>query len=86
MREIIRRMQDNKGNDIDFWAVHDSFGVHPSRIDELQLVVRKSFKEMYEEGRDINKWMYEMVSVDWEETETGTLKIEEVLKSEYMIG
>ena len=50
------------------------------------LLLRKSFKEMYEEGRDINKWMYEMVSVDWEETETGTLKIEEVLKSEYMIG
>ena len=85
MREIIRRMHDNKGNDIDFWAVHDSFGVHPSQIDELKSIVKESFKEMYED-RDINKWMNEMGSANWETTETGTLNIEDVLKSEYMIG
>ncbi len=78
-------MQDNKGNDIDFWAVHDSFGVHPSQIDELKSVVKESFKEMYED-RDINKWMNEMGSANWETIETGTLNIEDVLKSEYMIG
>lgn len=83
MREIIRRMQN--GGNIDFWAVHDSFGSHPSRIDALRSIVKKSFNEMYQD-RDINTWMKGMGLADWETTDIGTLKIEDVLKSEYMIG
>tara|TARA_B100000482_G_scaffold191863_1_gene178074 strand:+ start:448 stop:3942 length:3495 start_codon:yes stop_codon:yes gene_type:complete len=57
MRRVIERMTD--GERLDFFAVHDSFGTHPSRIDELREAVREGFYDMYGK-KDINYYLSRM--------------------------
>ena len=84
IRSVIRRMSEPEGL-LDFWAVHDSFGTHPSRVDEMVDTVRKCFYEMYSE-MDINAWMKRMAPGQFEPVETGDLDPQEFLASEYMIN
>ncbi|SVA72095.1 uncharacterized protein METZ01_LOCUS124949 [marine metagenome] len=84
IRSVIRRMSEPEGL-LDFWAVHDSFGTHPSRVDEMVDAVRECFYEMYSE-MDINAWMKRMAPDQFEPVETGDLDPQEFLASEYMIN
>ena len=84
IRSVIRRMSEPEGL-LDFWAVHDSFGTHPSRVDEMVDAVRECFYEMYFE-MDINAWMKKMAPDQFEPVETGDLDPQEFLASEYMIN
>ena len=58
MRTTINRMSEGYG-DLSFWAVHDSFGTHPSRVDKLREVVISSFWDLHR-GRDIDWWLEEL--------------------------
>ena len=87
IRSVITRMSRPEGR-LDFWAVHDSFGTHPSRVDEMVGAVRECFYEMYSE-MDINAWMEMMApekKAEFEPVETGDLDSQEFLSSEYMIN
>ena len=84
LRSVIRRMSDSDGTP-DFWAVHDSFGTHPSRMDEMVRLVRETFHEMYED-MDINTWLQEMSPDQFTPVETGDLDPAELLGSEHMFN
>jgi hypothetical protein len=84
IRSVIRRMSEADGR-LDFWAVHDAFGTHPSRVDEMVRVVRETFHEMYLQ-RDINTWLEEMAPGQSTPVDTGDLDPDELMKSEYMIN
>ncbi len=84
IRSVIRRMSEADGR-LDFWAVHDAFGTHPSRVDEMVMVVRETFHDMYIQ-RDINTWLEEMAPGQSTPVETGDLDSDELMKSEYMIN
>jgi len=84
IRSVIRRMSEPDGR-LDFWAVHDAFGTHPSRVDEMVRVVRETFHEMYLQ-RDINTWLEEMAPGQSTPVDTGDLDPDELMKSEYMIN
>ena len=84
LRSVIRRMSDSDGTP-DFWAVHDSFGTHPSRMDEMVRLVREPFHEMYED-MDINTWLQEMSPGQFTPVETGGLDTAELLGSEYLFN
>ena len=84
IRSVITRMSEPEGR-LDFWAVHDSFGTHPSRVDEMVGAVRECFHEMYSD-MDINAWMEVMVPDQFEPVKTGDLDPQEFLASEYMIN
>ena len=87
MREIIRRMgSDNY--EIDFWAVHDSFGTHACEIDKLREIVVSSFHEFYKQSH-INS-LGKKISKNWNDAQLGNLVYqkdsEKIMKSEYMIS
>ena len=84
IRSVVRRMSEPDGP-LDFWAVHDSFGTHPSRVDEMVDVVRECFHEMYSD-MDINAWIEQMSPGQFEPVETGDLDPQEFLGSKYMIN
>jgi hypothetical protein len=84
IRSVIRRMSEPDGR-LDFWAVHDAFGTHPSRVDEMVRVVRETFHDMYLQ-RDINTWLEEMAPGQSTPVDTGDLDPDELMKSEYMIN
>jgi DNA-directed RNA polymerase len=84
MREIIRRM-GSENDELDFWAVHDSFGTHASEIDKLREIVTSSFHKFYQ-CSNINSLGGEISENYWSEVKLGDFDIEEILKSEYMIS
>ena len=84
MRETIRRMGSDN-DELDFWAVHDSFGAHACEIDKLKEIVTSSFQEFYKDY-DVNSLGEEISKEYWSKVKPGDFEIEEILKSEYMIS
>ncbi|MED5303754.1 MAG: DNA-directed RNA polymerase [Candidatus Thermoplasmatota archaeon] len=62
MRTAINRLGREFG-DLGFWAVHDSFGTHPSRVGKLRDVVIASFWDIHR-GRDIDWWLGKLKGPD----------------------
>ena len=75
------------GHDIESFAVvHDSFGTHAADIEQLGIVLREKFIEMYSEDV-LDKFKEEQGDLKLQKLpEYGTLKIEEVLDSEFFFS
>jgi hypothetical protein len=59
MRTSIRELSESIEH-LSFWPVHDAFGTHACDVQQMMLVVREKFLEMYQ-GRDLRYWLDHMV-------------------------
>ena len=50
MTRTINAMAEAVGGDVSFAMIHDSFGVHADRVDQLSEVLREEFVRIYEEN------------------------------------
>jgi len=84
----------------DFWAVHDSFGVHACDIDDLRRIVNQTFVDLHKEPLehhlkkiiDLNS---DILSADFlannkeqniSSKNEGKMRINDVLKAEFLIS
>ena len=76
---------DRRG--LTFSAVHDSFWTHPCDIDEMNVVLRDCFVDLYNKPllEDLKKnWELRYPTLDFPELpETGVLNLEEVRRAPY---
>ena len=79
MAMVVNKMFSDHGI-MDFWAVHDCFGVHPSDTDVLVKVVRETFHEIYS-----NRSLSDVEGGDFEDP-VDAFDVNEILNSEYIIG
>lgn len=71
--------------DCDVLPIHDSFGTHPSSVDELHRALRSTFVELYTD-EDVFKALLLNNNIDLDTPAKGTLDINDVLNSEYMFS
>jgi DNA-directed RNA polymerase len=62
-------------------AIHDSFGTHPSDVDEMQRVIREQFVKLYE--NDVLADFLWAVGVEGEVPMKGRLDLSQILDSEF---
>lgn len=66
--------------------IHDSFATHPSDVDELHEVLRRTFLEMYQTDH-LNKLLCSIVQKEGYDVQLpakGSLKLDQVLQSRFM--
>ena len=76
----------------DFWVVHDDYGVHGCKTGHMQIGLRKSMRDMYQEDR-LREFLYECedrndinLKLEKEIPAMGNLDLEEILKSKYVFS
>lgn len=89
MRRVIQGMSSEGLFHLDFFAVHDSFGTHPSKVDLLRKVVNEEFYEMYGQ-KDINHYLGRIMrgedSAKSGNVEVGEMDAELISESEYLVN
>ena len=73
----------------DFSMIHDSFGVHAAKVDDLNAALREEFVNMYSGNIlvDMHQHWQQDMGIDLPPPPPqGTLRLEEILQSSYMFG
>ena len=74
----------------DFAVVHDDFGVHASNMDKFQKIIREEFVNLYKQESPLQKLKSDLESSTGLSLpplpESGNLRIEQVLDSEYFFS
>lgn len=72
-----------------FSMIHDSFGVHAARVDDLQAAIREEFVRMYEGPvlRDLwERWEADLGVMLPDPPDPGGLDLGNIIQSQYMFG
>jgi DNA-directed RNA polymerase, mitochondrial len=65
-----------------FVGIHDSFGTHPSAVDDLHRSIREAFVELYADKSILAQFMLDN-SIEGSAPMTGELDLTRVLGSEF---
>lgn len=66
-------------------AIHDSFGTHPSSVDNMHRCIRETFADMYSDDGILERFLWE-VGGTGEVPPRGTLDLSSVLSSEFFFS
>lgn len=81
-RTVERCIEDGVHN---YWLIHDSYGVSPNDAAILSKNVRLAYQELFEQ--DILQEWTEQLGLEWDEDiMINTLRLEDVLESEYIFS
>ena len=83
MRNVINSMA--KSGIESFWSVHDSFGTHAADIGKMREIIKTEFVNLHE-GKNINWWCKHMYLESNQEDIDGTLNLDDVLESQFLVG
>lgn len=79
-------MTINMTNGLDLAMIHDDYGTHAGNTQELFVIIRKSFYELYTKYSPLEDWAAQ-VNVDTSTMpEYGTYDIENIMNADYFFG